>query len=149
MFRTACHLPLSLAISIQSTSPKPIYFRTILVLSSLLWLVLQVVTFPQFPTPNTNTHIFSRTYVQRKCHTIPVLQALCVIEVCPWLERFLRCSVTQHHLVGRRPEIKIFASDSSIITLFSEVCVTKTYWSLKRYRWQWLTAQADARKETL
>ena len=48
-----------------------------------------------------------------------------MVEACPRLERFLRCSVTQCHLVRGRSEIKIFSSDSSIITLHSEVRVTK------------------------
>ena len=51
-FKSARHLSLSLASSIQSMPPHPTSWISSLILSSIYSWVFQVVPFSQFPTPN-------------------------------------------------------------------------------------------------
>ena len=52
-FTSACHLSLSWASSIQFMPPHPIFWRSILILSSHLRLGLPSVSFPQVSSPKT------------------------------------------------------------------------------------------------
>jgi hypothetical protein len=124
VFRTACHSPLLWTRSIESNTSKPIYFISILVLYPHLWLGLASGLFPSgFPTEHKHIHLLSNIRATYMSHDSGTGGTWCSWSVLDW-KGLLRCSVTQRHLIGRRPEIKTFASDSSIITLLSEVRVT-------------------------
>ena len=67
-FTSARHLSLSWASLIQSIPPHPTSWRSILMLSSHLCLVSQVVPFPQVSPPKPCTHLYSPPYI---LHALP------------------------------------------------------------------------------
>lgn len=149
VFRTVCHLPISWDRSIQSTSSKPIYFRSILVLSSHLWLGLASGHFPSgSTTEHKHTHLLSNIGATYMSHNSGTEGTLCGWSLSLTGKVFVMfCHPVPSCWTKARPEIKYLLLIHQSLPYFQRSEWQKQ--SLKHYKWQWLTAQVNDRKETL